>query len=282
MTLPYNGQVYSSGPTQEPSTCAKYDSNAIADKCVAYFDRQGGALPLSEAPKSPLTATASDGTSVSFNLAPTSGNDALSIDNNGAKTVSVTPGKYTELDLLGAAGSGPVALTITLTYSDGSQGTQTLSLPDWYKVTTKAVSFTGRYEPPVTATAMQTGSIGLGAFSVPVTGTKDLVSFTIANTPTTTQNALGVANILAATVEGTAAPAGTVSVTPPASSSSSAGATGTTSSSTSSSAASSSASSSKSSIPTTGLPGDVLALGAVLAAAGAAGIFSRKLRGHRV
>ncbi len=246
MTLPYNRQVFASGAPTEPSTCAKFDSNPTKDGCVPHFDLAGDALPTANAPTGAVTVKATDNNSVTFNFPSVTANDSLSIGVGGSQNnIAVTSGKYSELDLLAAAGNGPAGLSFTFKYSDGSTSTQTLSVPDWYKNTPAfAIKIGGRWVPG--ATAVATGNLGLYALSVAVDGSKTLSSFSINDTDKAAaagaNENTAVANILAATLEPAA-------VAPASSASSS--------------------SSSSSSLPKTG-GADTLFLGGILLAVGAA------------
>lgn len=287
VTLPYNRQVFSSGPAAEPPTCKVYDSNPTADHCTPYFDLSGDALPTSKAPTGTVTVTATDGHSVSFAFPSVSGDDSLSLAVGGSQSnISVTPGNYTELDLLTAAGNGPAPLSITFKYSDGSTTTQTLSVPDWYKDTPPfAIKIGARWVPG--DSTMQTGNLGIYALSVPVDSSKTLTSFSIQNTGTpaaagSNQNT-EVADILAATLEPaattTAATSTTSSKTSSASATSTAKAsttTTTTSSTATTSTVNSTTASKSTSLPKTGGANAIL-LGGALAAFGAFLTF-RKLR----
>ncbi len=282
VTLPYNRQVFASGPATEPSTCKMYDSNPTADNCTPYFDLAGDALPTSKAPTGTVTVTATDGNSVSFAFPSVSANDSLSLAVGGSQSnISVTAGNYSELDFLAAAGNGPAPLSITFKYSDGSTTTQTLSVPDWYKDTPPfAVTIGARWVPG--DSTLQTGNLGLYALSVSVDSSKTLTSFSIENTGTpaaagSNQNT-EVADILAATLEPAATTTtSTKTSSTAASSTAKASTTTTTTSSTSKTSTTNLTTASKStSLPKTGGANTII-LGGALAAVGGFLTF-RKLR----
>lgn len=218
--LPFNRQVYASSAPKEPSTCKQYDSTPTTDQCVPYFDLAGDALPTSSAPSSPVSAKATDGNTVSFTLAPTSGKDALSLANGASQAISVKAGKYSQLDILAGAGNGPAPLSFTFTYSDGSTSTATTSVPDWYKGTPAfAVTYSGRWVPGTTS--VQSGNLGLYALSIPVDASKTLTGVKVTNTATTGED---VANILSATLEGSASGSASTATTTTSTSTSTSGA----------------------------------------------------------
>jgi len=286
--LPYNRQVFANAPTEEPPTCTKYDPAPAKDDCVPAFDLDGDALPAASAPKGTVTETTSDGASVQFQFPAVTGKDSVSLGpTQSVSGIPVTPGTYSELDLIGAAGNGPADLSFTFKYSDGTTSTQTLSLPDWYKgVPAFAIPFPGRWTPPVTSATLQTGHLGLYALSVPVTSSKTLESISIQNTgaPTLSTGAqnMAVANILAATLQGTAtgtAPtAAQVASATFATGSTAASSTTTSSSSSTPTSTTSSSTSTAKKVPTTGASWLLFIEGGALVLVGAASAIALRAR----
>ena len=289
VTLPYNRQVFSSGPTEQPPSCVGGVPNPAA-VCTPFFDLYGDALPSSQAPKpGPITATTSTGSTVTFQFPAISGNDSLSLwGQESENNIPVTPGNYSELDLLAGAGNGPSTestsndnLKVTLTYSNGTTSTQSTAILDWYHQTSLPIVFAGRWAPAVTNTSeeMNSNGIGVGVYSIPVTSADTLTAISVMNTTPVPQSTsiMDVVNVLAATLVGTStgsAPSSTtlsaakfVSSAP---STTSATTTTTTTSSTKSTK-SSAASTSSTSVPKTGA-GELLVLeGAALVLFGGAG-----------
>lgn len=288
--LPFNRQIFSSGPTEQPPSCVASDPNPAKD-CIPYFDLMGNSLPATSAPKGNVQTTATDGNKVVFQFPAVTTDDSLSLAGGQAETnIPVTPGNYSAIDLLTGAGNGPAPLTITLKYSDGSTSTADISVPDWFKRTpTLAVVFPGRWEAPTAGTTEQMVSAGIGLYSLSgtVDKTKTLSSISIADTgtPASGTSNLEVANIVAITLEGTASgTAPTSAALSSASFSSGSAASSSTASakSTSTSTATSSTSSGgSSSVPKTGA-GDLLILeGAVLVAVGAASALLLRAKARR-
>lgn len=233
VTLPYNRQVFSSGPTAQPAACT---STSPVSDCTPFFDLYGDALPSAQATPGPLTVKAEDGHQVTFQFPAVTGKDSLSIaGGQSSPKVSVPQGNYSAIDLLAGAGNGPVVLTLTLTYSDGTTGTQSISVPDWYTRTPAvAKEFPGRWIPAYKGTYNSVSKgVDIYALSAAATASKTLtsISFSDPGAAPTGRNNTGVANILAITLEGTQ----TAATTGTTSSSSSATASSTTSASTASS-----------------------------------------------
>ena len=200
--LPYNRQVFASGPTKEPASCKSYDPKPVTDHCVPYFDLSGGALPSKGAPTKPVTVTLAGGGKATFKFPSVKSKDAVSLApmmKNTTVTFKVTPGKYKQLDLLTAAGNGPAPLEIKFQYKGGSTSTQTLSVPDWFKNSPPfSLPLAGRWENPAASKTFQSAKLGLYAFPVKVDATKTLTGVTItAASPATSQ---ADANIVAATL----------------------------------------------------------------------------------
>jgi hypothetical protein len=206
VTVPYNRQVFSSGPTPQPATCTA--TSPISD-CTPFFDLFGNALPSAQATPGPLTVTAEDGHQVTFQFPAVTGNDSLSIaGGQSSPKVSVPQGNYSEIDLLAGAGNGPVVLTLTLTYSDGTTSTESVSVPDWYKRTPAvAKEFTDRWLPAYKGTTENSVSKGVDiyALSAASDASKTLtgISFSDSGAAPIARTNAGVANILAMTLEGT-------------------------------------------------------------------------------
>lgn len=290
ITLPYNRQVFSNGPTEQPPSCVGGVPNPAA-VCTPFFDLYGDALPSSQAPKpGPLTATAPTGGTVTFQFPSVSGNDSLSIwGQESENNIPVTPGNYSELDLLAGAGNGPSTestandnLKVTLTYSNGTTSTQSTAILDWYHQTYLPIKFAGRWAPAVTDTSeqMDTNGIGPGVYSIPVNPADTLTAISVTNTTPVPQSTsiMDVVNILAATLVGTStgsAPSSTtlaaakfVSAAP---SSTATTTTTTTTTSSTKSTTSSTASTSSTSVPKTGAGELLLLEGAALVLFGGAG-----------
>jgi hypothetical protein len=126
---PTTGQVY-------PSVAAAYDTAAISDNsdpAAADYDGTGesfSAQALAAGTPYPLTPGGQvtiGGTTFTWPT-PVGAPDSVIAD---GQTIDV-PGSGTELGFLGAAGFGSASGTGTITYTDGTTQTYSLSMADWY------------------------------------------------------------------------------------------------------------------------------------------------------
>ena len=101
---------------------------------------------------------------------PTSyaGSDVIYIDAATPATITpATPVAYSALSFLGAAGHGPLIVDYSVSHTDGSTETGTITVPDWFGTGTKAWSASGRID--VGNSSVQTwGSGGPALFSMDI------------------------------------------------------------------------------------------------------------------
>lgn len=200
LQFPFNHQVFSAGPTEQPPTRVVSDPSPAKNR-VPYF-LSGYALPAANTPKGNVAATGTDNSKVVFQFHPVTGDDALSL-----------AGGQAELNIPAPAGNGPAPLTIPYNHSDGSTETGTVALPDRFSSPPPlVVSFPDRWQTPTAGTTEQLVSAGIGlrALSAQVDTTKPLRSISIADTgsPISGTNNVEVSDIVAleGAVSGTAPP----------------------------------------------------------------------------
>lgn len=170
---------------------AAYDNvgvSADGSGSAANFDGNGysySATALSDAGVTPGSTVTSDG--FSFTWPDVAAGTADNYEASGQTVPVSAPAGSSSLGFLGSAanaGTTGSSGTVTITYSDGSTSTATLSFPDWClgggggtvpAGTTEAVTTTYRNSP----SAAQTINTYVFATSVPVTSSKTVVSVTL-------------------------------------------------------------------------------------------------------
>ncbi|WP_412538792.1 Tat pathway signal sequence domain protein [Longispora sp. K20-0274] len=108
---------------------AVYNRDGISDAVVPAdgdLDNSGYTYPAEELPGAGLFT--SGDTSFRF---PSSAPGAKNTVVPAGQKITVTPGAYRELHVLGAGVSGDASGTVTLHYGDGTTGSATLNLTDW-------------------------------------------------------------------------------------------------------------------------------------------------------
>lgn len=187
LCLPYNQIAFgAAGQANTPG----YDGGGYA------LDPTDPAWPKETAAQAKTTGVQTTASGVGFWFPPTGGGAAAikdSVDlgpNGGPLTLTVPPGKYKALDILGSAGNGcsGCGVDITFTYTDGSTDKATQPIDDW--CTSSPSGQTG-FMPADRWSNGASASPACGVFVYPVAipGTsKTLKSVSIVNDPNNASN----------------------------------------------------------------------------------------------
>jgi hypothetical protein len=130
----FNADVVADG-TGDAATVTSHDFDSAAFNLVAQnYTTPSGQSPTSYLPASGLiTSAVSTTPGLTYQLAPYSGNNSLRISGSGTGTLTfTTPRAATQVFLLAASGSGISNATATVTFSDATTQSFTLTVSDWY------------------------------------------------------------------------------------------------------------------------------------------------------
>ncbi len=112
------------------------------------------------------------------------------------QTISLPQGQYSSASFLAASSFGQTTGTVTVTYTDGSTATASLTVPDWYNNASSSV-YTSSYR--YTPTGTDQHAVYLFAFSVSLDATKTASTLILPNTALPA-NGVGSMHIFALTL----------------------------------------------------------------------------------